>query len=256
MGDTAIVGMMAKLTNPSAQSKPMAVRIGQPNSLCAACAIRDTAICSVLSDVEMQALQEIMTHVDLPARKALLYEGDEANFVYNVVGGTLRMSKLLADGRRQITGFLMAGDFVGFACDETYSFDVEAVCETRLCRFPVRQFEAVCESFPQLEKRLLREASNELAEAQDQMLLLGRQSPQERLAKFLLRLRHRLERAGQPADPLSLSMTRSDIADYLGLTIETVSRCFTRLRKDGLIALPEANIVVIKDLQALEQMTI
>lgn len=203
----------------------------------------------------MDALQDIMAHLALPPGKTLLYEGDEANFVYNVVGGTLRMSKLLADGRRQITGFLMAGDFLGFARDETYSYDAEAVEETELCRFPVRSFEAVCERFPHLEKRLLKEASNELAEAQDQMLLLGRQSPLERLAKFLLRLHDRMERMGQPTQPLRLSMTRSDIADYLGLTIETVSRCFTKLRKDGLIELPESQLVVFKAREALEDMT-
>lgn len=246
---------MSKQSNPSAQSRPLDLGLKQRPPACAACAIRDTAICSVLDDGEMNALQSIMSHVLLTPGKALLYEGDRADYVYNVVSGTLRMSKLLSDGRRQITGFLMAGDFLGFARDETYSYDSEAVENTEVCRFGVTDFQSVCDRFPQLEKRLLREASNELAEAQDQMLLLGRQSPQERLAKFLLRQASRMEKVGQPANPLTLSMTRSDIADYLGLTIETVSRCFTKLRKDNLIALADANTVTFLDREALEDMT-
>lgn len=246
---------MSKQHNPTAQARPIDLSLNRKTSVCAACAIRDTAICSVLRDDEMNALQAIMSHVILPPGKALLYEGDKADYVYNVVNGTLRMSKLLSDGRRQITGFLMAGDFLGFARDEAYSYDAEAVEQTEVCRFAVGDFQAVCDRFPQLEKRLLQEASNELAEAQDQMLLLGRQSPQERLAKFLLRQAARLDRVGQTSEPLRLSMTRSDIADYLGLTIETVSRCFTKLRKEKLIELADANTVTLLNRDALEDMT-
>jgi len=221
-----------------------------------ACNTRNMAICIALSDEEVAALEAIVTHQTFTPGQSVFFEGDPADHVYNITGGMLRLSKLLSDGRRQITGFLLPGDFLGFIRGDNYSFAAEAVTQANLCRFSLGDFMDLLDRFPKLEKRLLERASNELAEAQDQMLLLGRKSPKEKLASFLVRMAERQARALGPSKELRLAMGRNDIADYLGLTIETVSRCFTQLRKDKILALPESNIVIVKDgtrLRALHQ---
>ncbi len=239
---------------PAAKPRPVVAGLEGMAGPCEACQIRQLSICSALADHEITALEEILTQQTLASGQALFYEGDAADHVYNVTRGTVRLSKLLPDGRRQVTGFLLAGDFLGFARDQTYSYSAEAVDDVQVCRFTVREFEALFERFPQLERRLLAKASNELAEAQDQMLLLGRKSPREKLASFLLRMHRRQQDLGGAADPLQLTMGRGDIADYLGLTVETVSRSFTHLRKEGFLELPDPNTVVFANLDGLSEL--
>ncbi len=175
----------------------------------------------------------------LNAGETLFYEGDPAQHVFTITEGTLKLYKLLSDGRRQITGFLLPGDFLGLASSASYVSSAEAVTPLTICRFPRRQFMQLLEELPQLEKELLARASSELAEAQDRMLLLGRKTARERLASFLLRLADR--RRPCAPETIALSMSRADIADYLGLTIETVSRTFTSLKTDGIIGLADTH---------------
>lgn len=223
--------------------------------VCQACGVRALSICSALTDEELASLEAIHREQTYAAAEVVFFEGDPARHVYNVTQGTVRLSKLLADGRRLVTGFLLPGDFLGLARNESYSYTAEAVDDVTLCRFAFTDFEALFKRFPQLERRLLARASNELAEAQEQMLLLGRKSPAEKLASFLLRMRAKAVQVGQPPNPLRLSMRRSDIADYLGMTTETVSRTFTKFRSDGYLKLPDPNTVVFKDLEKLAELT-
>ena len=165
------------------------------------------------------------------------HEDDPATEVFTVIRGMLKLSKLLPDGRRQITGFLSPGDYLGLAFAERYVYSAEAVTPVRVCRFPRSAFLGLLDQFPALEKALLGRAATELAAAQQQMLLLGRKTARERVASFFSQLAER-----QGADEgavVDLPMTRTDIADHLGLTIETVSRSIASLRKAGLIALPD-----------------
>ena len=159
---------------------------------------------------------------------------------------------MLPDGRRQITGFLWPGDFFGLAFDQSYSYTAEAVDGIELCRFPRAKIEALFREFPKLEHRLLSMAGNELIAAQDHMMVLGRKTAEERIATFLILLSRRSERAGQDGNPIDLPMNRADIADHLGLTVETVSRTFTQLRKNKLIDLPDPRHVTIMDRPRLE----
>jgi CRP/FNR family transcriptional regulator len=170
-----------------------------------------------------------------------------------VTDGCVKVYKLLPDGRRQIIGFLFAGDFLGLAVTEVYAYSAEAVTESSLCRFPRRKLEDLMERFPRMERRLLGVASNELAIAQDQMLLLGRKTAKERLVTFLLMLSDRARERGQVSNPVSLPITRHDIGDYLGLTTETVSRSFTQLKSDGLIEPAPSNHVTMLDHDALRE---
>ncbi|MGE0254876.1 MAG: cyclic nucleotide-binding domain-containing protein [Alphaproteobacteria bacterium] len=179
-------------------------------------------------------------------------EGEPAGALYNLTGGTVKLYKLLPDGRRQITGFLFPGDFLGLAMNEAYAHTAEAVGDVTLCRFPRGRFEGLLERLPRLEHRLLEMASNELAQAQDQMLLLGRKTATEKIASFLLLLSRRQAARGEPASPVRLPMGRADIADYLGLTVETVSRCFTALKTGGPIRLLTSSAVELRDRAALE----
>lgn len=224
---------------------------GAGDNPCAACKIRDLAVCSVLDPDELQRLSEIMTRVTLEPQRTLFYEGDPAQHLFNVTDGTVRLFKLLPDGRRQITGFLYPGDFLGLAVNDIYAYSAESIDTAQLCRFPRAKLEALMQEFPRLEKRLLGIASNELIQAQDQMLLLGRKTAQEKIVSFLLMISRRAAARGQSENPIDLPMGRADIADFLGLTTETVSRTFTQLKTRGAIRLLENSRVHLNDVSRL-----
>ena len=220
---------------------------------CAACGIRDMAICSVLAPDELNQLVAITRDVNFSQGQTIIDEGEQADFLFNLTQGAIRLYKLMADGRRQITGFLFEGDFLGIALNEQYAYSAEAIGEVTLCRFPRQKFEVMLDEFPHLEKRLLGVASNELAQAQDQMLLLGRKTAREKVVSFLSALSRRAVDRESDASPVYLPMSRADIADYLGLTTETVSRTFTNLKRDGYIQLKAGGYVELPDIEALEE---
>jgi CRP/FNR family transcriptional regulator, anaerobic regulatory protein len=147
--------------------------------------------------------------------------------------------------RRQVMGFARAGHFLGLAPADTYTVSAEAVEPVRLCRFPRARLHRLVEQFPRLEHQLLETAANELATAQEQMVLLGRKTARERVASFLVGWAAGGRSCAPPATRLHLPMPRGDIADYLGLTIETVSRTLTRFRIEGLLAIPAASEVEV-----------
>lgn len=187
----------------------------------------------------------------LAPEQGLFEEGEPVEAAYVVTQGMLKLFKLLADGRRQIVGFMLPGDFLGFALGELHVCTAEAVTEVELCRFPRAQFLALCDECPSLEKEILQQASTELAAAQDQMLLLGRKNATERVASFVLNMRRR-QRLG-PSDPVRLPMSRTDIADHLGLTVETVSRSLSRLRTQRLIDSLDRHLIRIRQEARLEE---
>lgn len=189
--------------------------------------------------------------VNYPRGKTVVEEGNPADYVYKVVSGALRKVRLLPDGRRHITSFLMPGDFFGFAEGRDYTHSVEAVADVTLLRYPRRGVEAVLERDPRAGRHFLDLVCRALSATQDQLLLLGRKSALERMASFLLTLADRNGAAGRELD---LPMNRSDVADYLGLTIETVSRLITRLRTLGIIDTPDAHRIVILKRDALEDL--
>ena len=231
----------------------MAVTRG-PGSICEECDIRETAICAVLSPEELPRLDAIVSAQDFLAQQTIFYESDPADTLFNVTRGCVRLSKMLADGRRQVTGFLLPGDFLGLAYYESYAYTAEAIGPVRVCVFPRDKFQALLGEFPKFERRLLSRASNELASAQDQLLLLGRKGAKEKLASFLLLLSRRAKSRGDTTPELDLPMTRTDIADYIGLTTETVSRTFTKLVEQGVITLTSPQHVVIDRHEVLQDL--
>jgi CRP/FNR family transcriptional regulator, anaerobic regulatory protein len=226
---------------------------------CRYCERRFDSLCGVLDVDELDILESIMRHQHLESGETLIYEEDEAGSVYNIAEGVVRLCRLLPDGRRMVTGFLYPGDFVGLAFHDHYSYSVEAITDTVVCRFPRLKLEALMKDIPKLETRLLGMMSNEIKEAQDQMVLLGRKSPKERVASFLLNIStRRLKRetgSNKSRDvqaKFTLPMGRVDISDYLGLTIETVSRTLTAFTKQGVLAIEGRKNIEILDIEMLE----
>lgn len=207
---------------------------------CAGCAARHIGLCDALVDIDLPELAAAAQWRTIRRGALLMTEGDPAQYFFNINHGTAKVYRDLPDGRRQITGFVTAGYFVGLGMPANYSASVEALEDVWLCRFDRLTLRALFVTFPSLERKLLIATGNELLIAQAQMLLLGRKSALERLATFLLAWI-------EPASPAGtrLPMGRSDIADYLGLTIETVSRNFTILRQRGLIAISAEQEITI-----------
>jgi len=225
------------------------------NTPCEACGIRHLSICGGLEADQLSHLTTILSDLTVAPGQALFYESDPAEHLYIIRSGCARVYKLLSDGRRMITGFLFDSDFIGLASSDRYAYTAEAITELRMCRYPRKRLEDFFEKYPSIETRMLRVATNELAAAQDQMVLLGRKTAQEKLASFLYLLSERAIRRGDSGSLLGLPMNRTDIGDYLGLTIESVSRCFTQIRKTGAIELATAHSVRILDKAGLQALT-
>jgi CRP/FNR family transcriptional regulator len=211
------------------------------------------SVCAAVGAPHLRRLGDLAEVLSLKSGAVLIREGEPATHVFNITGGSLRVYKLLPDGRRQITGFLFAGDFLGLAIGETYVFSAEAMEASTVCRFRKGPFRALVADSPPLEHMLLDRTSHELAAAQNQMLLLGRKTAIERMASFLLDLpTHDPARPSAPGH-VRLPMKRGEIADYLGLTIETVSRVLTRMKVKGLISIPSQNELIVERPERLRQ---
>lgn len=158
-------------------------------------------------------------------------EKEPADYVYQVMTGAVRSYKLLSDGRRQIGAFHLAGDIFGLEIDTDHRFTAEAIVDTTVRLMRRRSLETVAENDAKVAHNLLSMTSNNLRHAEDHMLLLGRKTSLERVASFLIEMDRRSTAAGI----LALPMGRRDIADYLGLTLETVSRALSRLHDLGIL---------------------
>ena len=238
---------------PAAQPRPGAAPPG-PDP-CAACSARVLSVCSAADEHHLAALAHLTTPVEVEAHRTFIMAGEPANYLFNITEGVVKVYRLLPDGRQQITGFLFPGDFLGLATGNVYAFSAEAVTPVRYCRFARKPLEQFLGEAPKMERQLLTIASNELAAAQEQMVLLGRKTAREKLASFLITLSHRMLRLGKLEDELDLPMSRADIADYLGLTTETVSRTFTHFRTAGLIELPKAGGARLRNRGALAKIS-
>ncbi|GBQ17612.1 Crp/Fnr family transcriptional regulator [Acidiphilium acidophilum] len=212
---------------------------------CGTCAARHVGLCDALSADGLAELADAACWCSLPRGCILMAEGEPGAHFINVSHGTVRLSKDMQDGRRQVIGFVSTGAFVGLGAEARYSFTATTLDEVRFCRFDRTGLRELFLRYPVLEQRLLAAACNELALAQGQMLLLGRKPARERLATFLIDWSSNFSNR-EPTALVVLPMCRGDIADYLGLTIETVSRCLTAMRKQCLIAIDaEHNISII-----------
>lgn len=187
------------------------------------------------------------------ATTVLFHEGDSADTLYEVVTGVFRATKIFPDGRRQVVAFAYPGDIIGFGHGDAYRFDCDALTPARVHAAGRGEVLQAMRTDPELGEKLLSMAAGEVATMQDLSMLLCRKSAMERIAGFLISL---AARTGKEANDqrVSLPMCRADIADHLGLTIETVSRNMTKLRARGIIDLPNRGCFVIRDLNRLRQL--
>jgi len=217
------------------------------DATCVDCDVRNTAFCDGVPERELARLETLATFLEIRSGETIINEADPSEFIFNVTGGAVKLYKLMADGRRQITGFLFAGSFLGVSDHSEYAYTAEALAPTSLCRFPRKKFESLLAEFPTIGQRMVSILMDDLAGAQNQMLLLGRKTARERVASFLVLLSTRTGKKEQGREVLPIPMNRVDIADFLGLTIETVSRTLTSLKKDNIITIPDGGHIEILD---------
>ena len=225
---------------------------------CSGCPIRNRAVCSYSSPAELVELDAAKYYRDFEPGQEVVGEGMPTSFVGSVVSGVIALHKTLEDGRRQMVGLLFPSDFIGRPMRPIAPFDAEAVTPVRMCMFQRSKFETLLSGSMNLQKRLLEMTLDELDASRAWMLLLGRKTAREKLASYLMILTRRSAVLGHQAHANGMKvhnpLTREAIADYLGLTIETVSRQFTALRNAGVVALPDRHDVQILDLDTLKEM--
>jgi len=223
-------------------------------ALCRSCEARHRGVCGALNADQLVQLNRHATRRSLEPGENLATDSTDSVTYGAVLAGVVKLTKTLADGRQQIVGLQFAPDFVGRPFRAESSIDAESATGVKLCAFPKTVIDRMIADSPELEHRLLQQALNELDEAREWMVTLGRKTAAEKVSSFLwLIATHsdptRSEREG--AVVFDLPLTRSDIADFLGLTIETVSRQLTRLRQDGVIQIENNRHVTVPDLARL-----
>ena len=196
----------------------------------------------------LAALEAIGSRRSVARDEEIYAETDPADCWFKVVSGTVRISKLLADGRRHIAGFCFAGDCFGLDTTGERVFSAEAVGDAVVMRYPHTATERLIDERPALARHLCEITLRDLAQAQGRLLLLGRMTAPERVAHFLIELADRRD----AVRGVDVPMSRSDIADYLGLTIETVCRVLSGFRRDGTIAIPNPHRIEFRNRAAIE----
>ncbi|WP_447952555.1 Crp/Fnr family transcriptional regulator [Sphingopyxis chilensis] len=224
---------------------------------CASCAVRGRAICASLDAGELAELGRMGRRQRVKSGHTLIWEGDDAPLVANVLKGVLKLVVAASDGREQIVGIVFASDFIGRPFGKESLYRVTAMTDAEVCIYNRNSFDAFAGAHPHLQQKLLRRTLDELDRARYWMMLLGRKSAAEKVASFLLEMSDRLAGQAGPTrrdDGFELPFGRQQIADILGLTIETTCRQLTRMRADGLLDLPSRREVVIHDRRAVEAM--
>jgi CRP/FNR family transcriptional regulator, anaerobic regulatory protein len=234
--------------NPVAKSRPI------PLSPCNCCAAHKKAICASLDGQELIQYRKL-SHVRLVrAGQAIYREMDPANYLYTIISGEARLSCLLNDGRRQVTDFRTCGDKLGENNGGFYTADAEAVTDTIVCQTPLSELQTSLDDMPGLRISLMRKMEAEINHMQNHLLLLGRKTPVEKVATFLAERARKLDAIENNEAEIKLTMSRRDIADYLGLTIETISRTLTTLKNNGVLAIPSSDLVTVIDFEELEML--
>jgi CRP/FNR family transcriptional regulator len=222
---------------------------------CGDCPIRHRAVCARCETDELAQLEQIKYYRSFEAGQTVIWSGDRMEFVGSVVTGIATLTQTMEDGRRQMVGLLLPSDFVGRPGRATAAFDVTAATDLVMCCFRRKPFEEMMSATPHIAHRLLEMTLDELDAAREWMLLLGRKTAREKIASLISIIARRdaalhLRRASRVLS-VELPLTREDMADYLGLTLETVSRQISALKKDGVISLTGNRHVGIPDLDRL-----
>lgn len=230
-----------------------------PQIDCADCPIRHRAVCARCETDELEHLDAIKYYRRYEAGQTIVWAADKMDFVASVVEGVASLTQTMEDGRRQMVGLLLPSDFLGRPNRETVSYDVTAATDVTLCCFRRKPFQDLIQSNPHVSQRLLEMTLDELDAAREWMLLLGRKTAREKISSFLSIIARRdasLKNLPKRAEvTFDLPLTREAMADYLGLTLETVSRQMSALKRDGVISLKGKRHIVVPDFDRLTHET-
>lgn len=222
--------------------------------VCGACEARHRGVCGALTPEQLLKMSKLTNRTTV-ADDTPLFHADQADAQYsNITHGVVKLTKLMSDGRQQIVGLQFAPDFLGRPFRREMGVDAVSASSVSLCSFPKSALEALIKESPNLEHKLHEQALRELDEAREMMLMLGRKTAVEKIASFLLLIIRYMDPENKPDDgntTFELPLKRSDIADFLGLTIETVSRQLTRLRKAGVIEITNNRSIHVPDMERL-----
>lgn len=232
-------------------------KLAAPN--CGDCPIRHRAVCARTEADELARLEGMKYYRSFQAGQTVVWSGDRMDFVASVVTGIATLTQTMEDGRRQMVGLLLPSDFVGRPGRSVAAYDVTAVTDLVMCCFRKKPFEEMMNETPHVAQRLLEMTLDELDAAREWMLLLGRKTARERIASLLAIIARRDAtlklKTARGAMHFELPLTREEMADYLGLTLETVSRQMSALRKDAVIDLEGKRRVMIPDFHRLLEET-
>ena len=205
-----------------------------------------------MSDDDLKALHKIGSRIHFARGETIFNEGDSAEYAYKIASGTVRLCKHMSDGRRQIAQFIFPGEFFSFMDLKEHSFTAEAVNDVVLLCYPQKQIERLGEERLTLRKRFAAVLTRRVRDIQNHLVMLGRQTAKERVAAFLM---HVIEHTGVDKNGvMELPMSRQDMADYLGLTIETVCRVLSAMKRGALVDIPNLHQLVIKNPAALAEL--
>ena len=224
---------------------------------CGDCPIRHRAVCARCEGEELDRLEEIKYYRTYEAGQTVVWSGDRMEFVGSVVKGVASLTQAMEDGRTQMVGLLLPSDFVGRPGREAAAYDVVATTDVVMCCFRKKPFEDMMERTPHIAQRLLEMTLDELDAAREWMLVLGRKTAREKIASLLSIIARRdatlnLAKEQGPLE-FDLPLTREAMADYLGLTLETVSRQINALKRDGVIDLVGKRHVLVPDFDRLTE---
>ncbi|MCT4553108.1 MAG: Crp/Fnr family transcriptional regulator [Pelagimonas sp.] len=227
-----------------------------PHHDCGSCPIRHRAVCARCDADELDLLEEIKYYRKFEAGQTVIWSGDRMEFVGSVVSGIASLTQTMEDGRTQMVGLLLPSDFVGRPGRANAAYDVVATTDLVMCCFRKSPFEDMMLRTPHIAQRLLEMTLDELDAAREWMLVLGRKTAREKIASLLSIFARRnatLTKQTQLNGPLvfDLPLTREAMADYLGLTLETVSRQISALKKDGVIVLEGKRHITVPDMSRL-----
>jgi CRP/FNR family transcriptional regulator len=223
--------------------------------VCRSCEARHKGLCGALDPAELAALAKSTRVEHVAAGRELIGEGAAIVTYGSVMRGVVKLTKGLEDGRRQVVGLQFAPDFVGRLFADESQVTAEAASDVDICRVPKAALERLIADNPGMERRLLMQTLRELDEARDWMMTLGQKTAAEKVASFLYLIASHIDPSGQGngrGASFDLPLTRADIADFLGLTIETVSRQLTQLRKDRVIEISNYRQIAVPDMRRLQ----
>jgi CRP/FNR family transcriptional regulator len=222
---------------------------------CSDCPIRHRAVCARCDTHELALLEDIKYYRSFSAGQTVMWAGDRMDFVASVVSGVASLTQTMEDGRTQMVGLLLPSDFVGRPGRETATYTVTATSDLVMCCFRRKPFEQMINTTPHIAHRLLEMTLDELDAAREWMLVLGRKTAREKIASLLAIVARRDAVLGQNTKVNSLvfdlPLTREAMSDYLGLTLETVSRQMSALKKDGVVILEGKRRIRVPDMDRL-----